>query len=188
MGQPRQQSPLHGWSRHHRCFMEMGFIMSWLRFRSLFCFNNCDSAKHPSSQAITVACSASGAQNYLRWKHRTLGYGEADLGSFESNLLVLQMRTRRPVVGVGLAQGHPTILRRIQMASERVHAALGKLSHCSGPLSNTARTAWIHLYTDFFSIDSCGSNGIVQGSTLRLGIALGAVTMGPETAIIANVH
>ena len=58
MGQPRQQTPLHGLSRHHHCSTEMGFIMFWLQFRSLFYFNNCDSAKQPSPREITMACSA----------------------------------------------------------------------------------------------------------------------------------
>lgn len=90
-------------------------------------------------------------------------------------------------MGVRLAPGHRQVLRRIQMASERAHAALRKLRHCSGPLSNTVHGS---TYTPFFffPIDSCDSNGIVQGSALRLGIALRAVTMGPETAVITNVH
>lgn len=63
MDQPRQKTPLHDWSHH--CFTEMGFIMFWLQFRSLFYFNNCDSTRHPSPREITLACLANEVQIYL---------------------------------------------------------------------------------------------------------------------------
>lgn len=78
MGQPRQKTPLHGWSRRHHCSTEMGFIMFWLQVRGLFYFHNCDSAKHPSPQEIAIACLANEAQIYLCWNHSTSGHGGTD--------------------------------------------------------------------------------------------------------------
>lgn len=65
MGPLRQRAPLCDWSHHQHCFTKMEFIKFWRRFRSLFYFNSCDSAKHPSPQDIIAACLASEHQSHL---------------------------------------------------------------------------------------------------------------------------